>query len=100
MVGENKYIRSMIIIADSGSSKIDWRLLRTDGKIDQAQCAGFNPYYQPIEDLRKISGSACSCSNGECDEDFFLWNGGLLKEKSGFSSGDVPRIFSESRSGN
>ena len=43
----------MIIIADSGSSKIDWRLLRSDGKIDQAHSGGFNPYYQPIEDLRK-----------------------------------------------
>ncbi len=42
----------MTIIADSGSSKIDWRLLANNGKIGQANCAGFNPYYQPIEDLR------------------------------------------------
>lgn len=43
----------MIIIADSGSSKIDWRLLKKDGSITQANSPGFNPYYQPIEDLRK-----------------------------------------------
>ena len=43
----------MIIIADSGSSKIDWRLLRKDGTIGQAQCDGFNPYYQPADHLRK-----------------------------------------------
>ena len=43
----------MIIIADSGSSKIDWRLLKGDGSIGQAHCPGFNPYYQPIEDLKK-----------------------------------------------
>ncbi|CAN5130793.1 ATPase [soil metagenome] len=42
----------MTIIADSGSSKIDWRLLANNGKIGQANCPGFNPYYQPIEDLR------------------------------------------------
>jgi len=43
----------MIIIADSGGSKIDWRLLLADGKIEQANCPGFNPYYQPIGDLEK-----------------------------------------------
>ncbi len=43
----------MIIIADSGSSKIDWRLLNKDGSIGQTNTIGFNPYYQPIEDLRK-----------------------------------------------
>lgn len=43
----------MILIADSGGSKIDWRILRDDGKIDQANGPGFNPYYQPPEDLEK-----------------------------------------------
>lgn len=43
----------MILVADSGSSKIDWRLLRKDKNIGQASSSGFNPYYQPIEDLRK-----------------------------------------------
>lgn len=43
----------MIIIADSGSSKIDWRLLHRDGSIEQTHTVGFNPYYQPIEDLKK-----------------------------------------------
>ena len=43
----------MILIADSGGSKTDWRLLENDGKIDQASAPGFNPYYQPIDDLKK-----------------------------------------------
>lgn len=42
----------MIIIADSGSSKIDWRLLDASGAIRQAQSPGFNPYYQPLDHLR------------------------------------------------
>ncbi len=42
----------MILIADSGGSKIDWRLLYSDGRIEQAYCAGFNPYYQPIAHLK------------------------------------------------
>ncbi len=43
----------MILIADSGGSKTDWRLLQGDGTIGQASSPGFNPYYQPIEDLKK-----------------------------------------------
>lgn len=44
----------MIIIADSGSSKTDWRLLSPTGKIGQANSAGFNPYYEPIHHLERI----------------------------------------------
>ena len=36
----------MILIADSGSTKTDWRLLAADGTLRQAKTAGFNPYYQ------------------------------------------------------
>lgn len=43
----------MILIADSGGSKIDWRFIQKDGSIGQANTPGFNPYYQPIEDLKK-----------------------------------------------
>jgi glucosamine kinase len=39
----------MILIADSGASKTDWRIIDTTGSIEQAQTIGFNPYYQPIE---------------------------------------------------
>ena len=44
----------MILIADSGGSKTDWRLILGNGDIGQASSPGFNPYYQPIEDLEKI----------------------------------------------
>ncbi|MFZ2906222.1 MAG: N-acetylglucosamine kinase [Cyclobacteriaceae bacterium] len=39
----------MILIADSGASKTDWRILDKTRSIEQAQTIGFNPYYQPIE---------------------------------------------------
>ncbi|MGK7391357.1 MAG: N-acetylglucosamine kinase [Candidatus Cyclobacteriaceae bacterium M2_1C_046] len=41
----------MILIADSGSSKTNWRLISTEGEILQAQSAGYNPYHQPAEFL-------------------------------------------------
>ncbi|MEZ4902654.1 MAG: N-acetylglucosamine kinase [Spirosomataceae bacterium] len=36
----------MILIADSGSTKTDWRLIAADGSIQQAKTVGLNPYYQ------------------------------------------------------
>jgi glucosamine kinase len=43
----------MILIADSGGSKTDWRFINKDGSISQASAPGFNPYYQPIDDLKQ-----------------------------------------------
>jgi glucosamine kinase len=39
----------MILIADSGASKTDWRILNGTGTIEQAQSIGYNPYIQPIQ---------------------------------------------------
>lgn len=41
----------MILIADSGSSKTDWRVIGKDGKISQYRGVGFNPYYQTSEEM-------------------------------------------------
>ena len=35
-----------ILIADSGSTKTDWRIIAEDGTVSQGKTAGFNPYYQ------------------------------------------------------
>jgi len=67
-------------------------LLRTDGKIDQAQCAGFNPYYQPLRSKKKYQEALVPVVTENVTK-IFLWNGVSSKKKSGFSSGDVPRIF-------
>jgi N-acetylglucosamine kinase-like BadF-type ATPase len=41
----------MILIADSGSSKTDWRVIQQDNKVLQFRTIGFNPYYQTREDM-------------------------------------------------
>lgn len=41
----------MILIADSGSSKTDWRVIHANQKITQFRTVGFNPYYQKEEDM-------------------------------------------------
>ncbi len=41
----------MILIAESGSSKTDWRLLTDEGVIKIAKTAGFNPYFQNADQI-------------------------------------------------
>jgi len=41
----------MILIADSGSTKTDWRLMDGDKEICQIKTKGFNPYYQQLDEM-------------------------------------------------
>lgn len=41
----------MILIADSGSSKTDWRVIHKNGQISQHRGVGFNPYYMTSEEM-------------------------------------------------
>jgi glucosamine kinase len=69
----------MILIADSGGSKTDWRLLKNDGTVAQASSPGFNPYYQPIDDLTRnlkdILLPKVNALNEQVDKIFFYGAG-------------------------
>lgn len=80
----------MILIADSGSSKTDWRLIDNNGAVKQHRGIGFNPTYQTREEMisllhddfiLKISndvdqihyyGAGCSSESGRGQVDFAL----------------------------
>lgn len=72
----------MIIVADSGGSKIDWRLLRKDGSITQTQSPGFNPYYQPIEHLKDILKDSLLPVANEPVTKIFFYGTGVSSEKN------------------
>lgn len=72
----------MIIIADSGGSKIDWRLMSRDGSIAQAHTPGFNPYYQPISDLDQSIRSAIVPLASEDVRKVFFYGAGVSSEKN------------------
>jgi len=40
-----------ILIADSGSTKTDWRIIAGDGSIQQASSSGLNPYHLSSEEM-------------------------------------------------
>ncbi len=72
----------MIIIADSGGSKIDWRLIKNDKSIGQANSPGFNPYYQPIDHLRQIVSGELVAKVSEPVEKIFYYGTGVSSEKN------------------
>lgn len=41
----------MILIADSGSTKTDWRIITKNNLVLQAKTAGFNPFYQGVDEV-------------------------------------------------
>jgi len=44
----------MILIADSGSTKTDWRMLDRAGKVSQARTSGMNPYHETEESMARV----------------------------------------------
>lgn len=77
----------MILIADSGGSKTDWRLVLQDGKIEQASSPGFNPYYQPIEDLKRIVQEILlpKIPRSEKVKEIYFYGAGVSSEKNQLS---------------
>ncbi|MBN8652519.1 MAG: N-acetylglucosamine kinase [Cytophagales bacterium] len=72
----------MILVADSGGSKIDWRFLNKDGSIGQAHSPGFNPYYQPLEHLHSIIKESLAPQVKESVDKIFYYGTGVSSEKN------------------
>lgn len=74
----------MILIAESGSSKTDWRMISPNGEVSQAKTIGLNPYYQTtdsiIEELQK--NLLPSLNNQAVSEVFYYGTGVTNEEKA------------------
>jgi N-acetylglucosamine kinase-like BadF-type ATPase len=66
----------MILIADSGSSKTDWRVIHSDGSISQHRGVGLNPYYMTAEEMAiQMRHDFLINLNNEIEEIFFYGAG-------------------------
>ncbi len=72
----------MILIADSGSSKTDWRILAADGTIRQAQTIGFNPFYQSQKQLDTDIREVLLPQIGEDISSIFYYGAGCSTENN------------------
>lgn len=74
----------MKLIAESGSTKTDWRTIAADGQISQYKTVGFNPYYQTAstiaDELR--TNLLPNLPNTNIDEVFYYGTGITNDEKA------------------
>jgi N-acetylglucosamine kinase-like BadF-type ATPase len=87
----------MILIADSGGSKTDWRLL--DGeKIEQYWSEGMNPYIVDRSNLEKtVEALSASIGNKEITEIFFYGAGCSTPDNNIKISESIQKYFANAR---
>lgn len=68
----------MILIADSGSTKTDWRLIDEEGNIHQAQTIGLNPYFINDERIAEtLRTGALRLFTPDAVKEVFFYGSGL-----------------------
>ena len=63
------------LIADSGFTKTDWRLIDAAGHIEQAKTPGINPYYQTEEEMLAVIQDLYSQIPDRIDEIYYYGTG-------------------------
>ena len=84
----------MILIADSGSTKTDWRAVSEDGKVKGYSTAGINPVFMGPDEISGIvSGRLLPDLEGKVDEIRFYGAGVISKEVSGNVCAALKNVF-------
>lgn len=71
----------MIVIADSGSTKTDWRILLQTGDISSFKTDGLNPYYTLDSDIREIVNKAFQNIDKNNVQQLFFYGAGCANEE-------------------
>jgi len=72
----------MIAIADSGSTKTDWRVITSNGQISQATCGGINPYQHDYETILSELKSVVQQIGEQVNEVYFYGAGCSTEENT------------------
>ncbi len=84
----------MILIADSGSTKTDWRMLDQNDVIAQTQTVGFNPYYQDADSIaNELKVSLLPLCTKEVTQVFYYGTGVTNEEKAGVIKDALLKVF-------
>ncbi len=85
----------MKLIADSGSTKTDWRLIKPDNSFDQTTTIGLNPYYVSVEQIQsELSNDKLLLKNsGEVKSIYFYGSGCSSEEKKKVIATALSNIF-------
>ena len=80
----------MIVVADSGSTSIDWRILEDDAPVRRVVSAGVNPVYQSVDDMVRIFGGALGEYAGR-EGRLYFYGAGVVSEKAAEAVSDAFR---------
>lgn len=71
----------MILIADSGSTKTDWKCTDGTGKIAMAKTGGINPQYMSLEDIANEAEEAARQLNINTIKSIFFYGAGCSSQE-------------------
>ena len=84
----------MILIAESGSTKTDWRLVLPTGEVKSYLTIGFNPYYVGKEEIiKELSDSTLSAFKDQVSQVYFYGAGCASEENCGLISTAFSSFF-------
>ena len=85
----------MILIADSGSTKTDWRIVDGVAIVGQTQTVGFSPYYQDANSIAaELQTNLIPHCKGKIREVFYYGTGITNDEKAGVLRTAIKKVFS------
>ena len=73
----------MILIADSGSTKTDWRLITTSGQVKDIKTSGINPFFRTEEDIVQELGQFLLPETGTGIEQIYFYGAGIVNAEKG-----------------
>lgn len=79
----------MILIADSGSTKVDWRAVAQDGTVKSVNTAGVNPVFLSSEDIVKILREELLPVFGADIKEVYFYGAGVLSDELAQKMGDA-----------
>lgn len=84
----------MILIADSGSTKTDWRILDQNVVVGQTQTVGFNPYYEDADSIaNELIINLLPICKKEIKQVFYYGTGVTNDEKAGVIKEAILKVF-------
>ncbi|GAB3512098.1 N-acetylglucosamine kinase [Emticicia fontis] len=86
----------MVLIADSGSTKTDWRIVEGNEVVGQTQTVGFSPYYQDSDSIAtELQANLVPHCVGKITQVFYYGTGITNDEKAGVLKTAILSVFNE-----
>jgi len=87
----------MILIADSGSTKTDWRIIKNDGEVTALESSGLNPFYLTEQEIsHEIEDRVTQdIQPGDIEQIYFYGAGCSTPGKNQIITDGLRRVFPE-----